>query len=69
MNIKRELTAEEKKFVREALDGDFGVLLPPDYDPPAAMGAKRAGRLFSMKVVEIDDPLNSGAIYQLPHCA
>jgi hypothetical protein len=66
IDVARELTPDEKKFVQEAHAGNFGVLLPPEYDPPIAMGACGCGNLFSMQVVEIDDPYNGGSIYRLP---
>lgn len=61
----RPLTELEKQFVAEAEAGYFTVLRHEVDGHPYAMGATKAGNLFDVPVIEIDDPHNGGSIYEL----
>jgi len=60
----RPLTELEKLFIKEAEKGCFGAAID-DNGAPFALGAPGTGNLFSMDVIENDDPYNKGSIYTL----
>ena len=63
--MKRTLTEIEKKFIAEAEAGHFGVAIGDD-GFPFAMGADRAGNLFSFEVKETPDYHPHESVYTLP---
>jgi hypothetical protein len=63
--MTRTLTAIERIFIQEAIDGNF----LPDIDAdgfPYALGAHHAGSLFSMEIKETRDRYSGGSVYGLP---